>query len=78
MGLKALDKDKLTELGAISAAETAPEASSEIPILVFPLSLRNAGGGPQKECIRFTIVDRKALNDKKSIYLYNFYIFQAN
>jgi hypothetical protein len=46
------------------------EEAKESPVLVFPLSLRETGDGPEKECIRFTIVDRKELEEKKSIFLY--------
>ena len=47
-------------------SETAQEPS----VLVFPLSLREAGDGPEKEFIRFSIVDRKELEEKRSIFLY--------
>ena len=50
-----------------ASEETPPKEPS---VLVFPLSLRASDGGPEKECIRFTIVDRKALDEKKSIFLF--------
>ena len=52
----------------VASQTTEKQAPTEPPILVFPLSLRDAGDGPEKECIKFTIVDRKELEEKKSIY----------
>jgi hypothetical protein len=54
----------------IADPTTEDTPAKEPSILVFPLSLRDAGDGPEKECIRFTIVDRKELEERKSIYLY--------